>query len=123
MDKDQTLEAFWNSFDIPAYEEHSVPDRKEFPYITYNANTGVLGNTMTTYCDIWYRTPLWGAAIRKKDEILQRILRNGSLTLPFDGGYIFISDGSPLVQRVEDADDDMVKRFHLNFTAEFLCRY
>ena len=34
MDKAQSLDAFWNSFGVDAYDESSVPDEKylKFPY-------------------------------------------------------------------------------------------
>ena len=36
MDKQQAIHGFWSSFGITAYDENSVPDDAELPYITYN---------------------------------------------------------------------------------------
>lgn len=36
MNKAQAIQAFWESFGVPAYEESTVPDDAVMPYITYS---------------------------------------------------------------------------------------
>jgi hypothetical protein len=44
MNKSQALQSFWESFGIPAYNEYTVPDNAEMPYITYSVIIGKLLN-------------------------------------------------------------------------------
>ena len=45
MTKAEALHSFYSSFGLTAYEENSVPDDAEFPYITYNITTDSFVNT------------------------------------------------------------------------------
>ena len=36
MNKEQAIHFFWSQFGLPAYDENSVPDDAQMPYITYN---------------------------------------------------------------------------------------
>ena len=47
MTKAAALHSFYSSFGLTAYEENSVPDDAEFPYITYNITTDSFGNYST----------------------------------------------------------------------------
>ena len=58
--KAATIYEFWNSFEMPAYEENSVPtgeDAPKFPYITYQLVTDSLGNEVAMSASLWYRSP------------------------------------------------------------------
>ena len=123
MNKAQRLQQFWNSFQIPAYDENSVPDDVEYPYITYSVADDSLDNTVYLTASIWYRSFSWAEVESKKNEIAKRIGEHGFLSLPIDNGYVFMVKGTPFAQRMADPSDELVKRMYLNINVEFLTAY
>lgn len=117
MDKSQAIHSFWSSFDLPAYDELSVPDDAEMPYITYNNSTGMLDMFLALNGSIWYRSTRWDNISRKSDEIAEYL--GGGRTIKTDGGYLHLNQGSPFAQRMTDLDP-MVRRIYINVSAEFL---
>ena len=120
--KAATIYEFWNSFEMPAYEENSVPtgeDAPEFPYITYQLVTDSLGNEVAMTVSLWYRGTSWVEANAKTEEISQRIGRKGAV-LDCNGGKVWIKQGTPFAQNMGDESDNLIKRKYLNITAEYL---
>lgn len=120
--KAATIYEFWNSFEISAYEENSVPtgeDAPEFPYITYQLVTDSLGNEVAMTASLWYRGSSWVEANAKAEEISQTIGRGGKV-LKCDNGRIWIKRGTPFAQNMGDESDELIKRKYLNLTAEFI---
>lgn len=120
--KAATIYEFWNSFEMPAYEENSVPtgeDAPKFPYITYQLVTDSLGNEVAMSASIWYRGTSWLEANAKTEEISQRIGRKGAV-LDCNGGKVWIKRGTPFAQNMGDESDNLIKRKYLNITAEYL---
>ena len=118
MTKAAAIYNFWNSFDIPAYEENTVPEDAKFPYITYQFVTDSFDNDVQMTASIWYRGSSWVEANAKAEEISQTIGRGGIL-LKCDGGKIWIKRGIPFAQNMGDESDNLIKRKYLNITAEF----
>ena len=120
--KAATIYEFWNSFEMPAYEENSVPtgeDAPKFPYITYQLVTDSLGNEVVMTASLWYRGTSWVEANAKAEEISQTIGRGGKI-LKCDNGRIWIKRGTPFAQNMGDESDNLIKRKYLNLTAEFI---
>lgn len=120
--KAATIYEFWNSFEMLAYEENSVPtgeDAPEFPYITYQLVTDSLGNEVAMSASIWYRGTSWVEANAKTEEISQRIGRKGAV-LDCNGGKVWIKRGTPFAQNMGDESDNLIKRKYLNIAAEYL---
>ena len=120
--KAATIYEFWNSFEMLAYEENSVPtgeDAPEFPYITYQLVTDSLGNEVAMTASLWYRDTSWVEANAKTEEISQRIGRKGAV-LDCNGGKVWIKRGTPFAQNMGDESDNLIKRKYLNITAEYL---
>ena len=120
--KAATIYEFWNSFEMSAYEENSVPtgeDAPEFPYITYQLVTDSLGNEVAMTASLWYRGTSWVEANAKTEEISQRIGRKGAV-LDCNGGKVWIKRGTPFAQNMGDESDNLIKRKYLNITAEYL---
>ena len=120
--KAATIYEFWNSFEMPAYEENSVPtgeDAPKFPYITYQLVTDSLGNEVAMTASLWYRGTSWVEANAKTEEISQRIGRKGAV-FNCNGGKIWIKRGTPFAQNMGDESDNLIKRKYLNITAEYL---
>lgn len=123
MDKAQALHAFWSSFDLPAYDENSVPDDVQYPYITYSVAEGALEDVISPTASIFYRSTSWAGVEAKKNEIAKKIGEFGHLSIPIDDGFIYMVRGVPFAQRMSDPSDDMVKRIYINIQVEFLTAY
>lgn len=120
-DKDQALYNFWSGFGLPAYDQNSVPtgdDKPAFPYITYDTYTGALDDRLVLTGSLWYRSESWEAISLKKQEIETAIYSMSPIKI--DGGYLWVSLGSPFAQRISDDSDSEIKRYILNVSAEFL---
>lgn len=119
MNKEQTLQAFWSGFGLKAYDETTVPDNAQLPYITYEASFDDFGNQIAHTASLWYRSSGWGA-ITEKAEQIEEFIGRGGRTVAFDGGAMWIQKASPWAQRMSDPSDDMIRRIVLNLTIEFL---
>lgn len=121
-DKWQALNAFWNSFTIPAYDENSVPDGTPMPYITYGGATDSWDYPVPIIASIWYRSTSWTAISQKAEEIAKAIAENGYYITPIEGGYMAIWKNNVFAQRMTDPDDS-VRRILLSVTVEYLTAY
>ena len=119
MNKMQTLNAFWNGFGLPAYDENSVPDNVSLPYITYEAMTDDFGKPIALTASLWYRDSSWSDITTKEQQISDFITRGGRM-LKYDGGALWLQKQTPWAQRMSDPNDDMIRRIVLNISIEFL---
>lgn len=118
MLKEEALHQFFSSFVWPAYDENSVPDDATLPYITYEVITGNIGTPVYPSASLWDRSTSWQSVTQKGVEIARR-LSYGGVTLHYDGGLLFLAQGTPFSERLAD-DDDAIRRLNINFAAEFL---
>lgn len=119
MTKEAALHQFFNSF-LPAYEENTVPDWAEMPYITYSLVTGdILSGDNRLSFSLWYKDNSW-TAINEKTREIGNIIGLGGITLKCDSGVIWLKKGTPFAQSMGEADDDTIRRKYINITAEFL---
>ena len=120
MNKSQALDHFWNKFQWDAYDENSVPDELNFPYITYSQSTDSLGNVVALGASLWDRSNSWEKVSDKADEIARYLKEQGHVTLKLDNGYVWLVGGTPFAQRMSDPSDSKIKRIYLNVMGEFL---
>ena len=118
ISKEQALNTFWNSFEIPAYDENTVPDDVEMPYITYSVGIASLGETISLYASIWYYSTRWEDISRKAIEI-GKYIGIGGTSQSYTGGRIWIKRGIPFSQRMSEPGNDAVRRIYLNIEVEF----
>lgn len=119
MTPEAAVYTFLSGFSIPAYASSSVPDQAQFPYLTYDL---VLGEweqgEVNMPVNVWYRTESEATPNAKVREISQAIGRSG-VTVPCDGGFLWLKKGSPWAQSVVvDGEDEKVKRRLLNVSIE-----
>ena len=119
MDKIQALHSFWSGFGLKAYDETSVPDNAQLPYITYEVSSDEFGRTLMQSASVWYRSSSWTSITRKVDEISTYIGRGGRM-IPYDGGSLWLRKDSPWAQRMSEPSDDMIRRAVLGILIEFL---
>lgn len=122
MDKAQAIHAFWSSFELTAYDENTVPDNAQMPYITYNVAIGRMDNVLLLTGSLWYNSLSWAEISKKADEIAEAVGGTGYCIQTVDGGYLWITQGTPFAQRVAD-EDDAIRRILINLNAEFLTAY
>ena len=120
MDKYQAIDEFWNRFSIPAYDESSVPDNAELPYITYSAQTSdLVSGPVAMTASLWYYGQSW-AAVSKKAIAISEYIGMGGIVSLYDGGALWIKRGSQFSQRLSDPDDPLIRRIILNIEAEYI---
>jgi len=119
MDKWQFLQNFWSSFNLKAYDENSVPDDAEMPYITYAASIADFEHPVSLTASLWYRSTSWADISQKADEIAEAVCVFKPPII--DGGRVRIWQGdTPFAQRMGDPEDDRIRRIVLNIMAEFM---
>ena len=120
MTKYAALQSFFSGFDIPAYENTTVPDAEDrtFPYITYEAGSDSFGGEIALTFQIWYRSTSWVEANAKAEQISAAISRGGKI-IRCDGGALWIKKASPFAQHLRDDTDDLVRRIVCNISVEY----
>lgn len=126
MTPEAAIYTFLNSFSIPAYASASVPDQDShewqgFPYITYDLVEGDWNQVEVNMpVNVWYRTTSEAEPNAKVREI-RDVLKNGGVTLPCDGGMLWLKQGSPWAQAMNiEGEDELVKRRYVNINIEYL---
>lgn len=117
MDKWQAIHALWSGFGIPAYDENSVLDAATYPYITYSAAVGDFENVVNLTASIWYRSSSWAGISQMAESISTQL--SPYKTIPVNGGYLYITKGTPFAQRMRD-EDDLIRRVYIILQAEFM---
>ncbi len=120
MDKAQALNIFWNSFDLTAYDELTVPDNAKLPYITYEVKTDSFENVLQLSASVWYRSTSWANAEQKVAQIARYIVKQDPCTIRIDGGRMHITKATPWGTRMIDPNDSGVRRVLMNINIEFL---
>lgn len=118
MDKAQSIHSFWSNFGLTAYDENSVPDGAQMPYITYSVVTDSLEYVALLTGSLWYRSTSWEEISQKADDISEAL--KGGIIIQLERGYAYLYRGTPFAQRMSDEADDMVRRIFFNVNAEFL---
>lgn len=118
MDKAQALHRFWSMFGIPAYDENTVPEGSNLPYITYQGILADISYTGAVNASIWYHSLSW-EAITKKAKQIGDAIGWGGMTIPYNNGLLWIKRGMPYAQRMSDPDP-MIRRILLTIEIDFL---
>ena len=119
MTKAQALYSFWSGFGLAAYDEQTVPDEAVLPYITYETITDSLGNQLPLTASLWYRSNSW-ETISLKAQQIAAYLGEGGVVIGYEEGALWITRGSSFAQRIEDPNDNSIRRIHININAEYL---
>ena len=123
IDKTQALYKFWSSFGLPAYNELTVPDNAELPYITYEVATGSLGDVVALSASIWYNSYSWEEVAKKSDEIAEFIYKQDPPAISIKGGRLYITKGKPFTRDMDDDSSKMIRKRIININAEFQTAY
>ena len=119
MTKNKALFAWFNEF-MPFYRNTAVPEDASLPYGTYDYVTGSWdAGQIALTINLWFRTESEAIPDEKAQELSDKI-GYGGVTIPCDGGYIWLKRGSPWCQSLSDDTDNTIKRRYINITAEYL---
>ena len=119
MNKIQALNKFWNSFSWKAYDETSVPDTVQFPYITYESTNDFFNNEVAVSASLWMKSTSWVTLSAKEKEIADKITRGG-IMIHCDEGAFWLMRGTPWAQRMSDSSNDSIRRIVLNLSIQFV---
>ena len=97
------LKTFFSGFGLPAYQEDTVPDDVELPYISYSLVSPEWNQKASMYVRVWDRTTSNTGLIRIADQITAAI--GERKIIPLDGaGHLVIWPETPLVQIMVDGN-------------------
>ena len=120
MDSAQAIHSFWSGFGLPAYDENTTPDNVSFPYITYELTLdNITGGNISLSASLYYKSYSWSEITKKSDEIFKKI-GLGGVIIQVDDGVIWIKTGTPFSRRMDEPNDDSIRRVVLNISVEFL---
>lgn len=120
MNKVQAYDTFWNRFGIKFYEESAVPDKEAFPYGTYESSLNSFDDgKLALDASLWYKSMSWESAMLLTDRI-SKFIGEGGVTVPYDGGMIWVTRRSPFARRLGDESDDQIRRVIIGVNIEFV---
>lgn len=125
MDNWQAQQAFWSSFEWPAYDdqtEFTDGDMPAYPHITYESADGDFGGQTQVAVHLWNRSPSW-AVIKQKASEIKDALSGGGVKLNTDRGQIWLTipDGVVFSRPfATGSSDELIQRIMINVSAEFL---
>lgn len=121
MTPEAAIQQFLSGFGMPAYPQAAVPDDAALPYLTYALTVGDWDEgEVNIPVTMWFRTAseaIPNAAVRTVRGAVPR----GGVTLPCDGGMLWVKRGSPFAQALKvEGDEDGMKRRYINLVIEYL---
>lgn len=121
VDKWQAQQQLWSSFDLPAYDENTVPDDATLPYLTYEAIAGNIGAPTQIAVNLWYRSNSWAEISQKAQEIATAI-DNLPSSIPIQGGRmkVRLPDMAAWGRRMIEPNDSGIRRIMITVEIEFL---
>lgn len=119
MTKEEALHKFWSSFGLTAYDENSVPKDAQLPYIRYQCNISEFGDDIGLTATLWCRTSSWRPLSNKIEEIYDTI-GLGGITIPFNGGILWVKRAVPFSSRLKSQADETVLGVIVNIRVEFI---
>lgn len=108
---------------MPAYNELTVTEDAEKPYITYQADTDSFEHVVALNATLWYNQYSWHDIYAKSEEIARRIYEMDPPAIPIDGGRLYITPGSPFARPIKDETNEMTRGLVININAEFQTAY
>lgn len=126
MDKMMSLQNYFESFDVPAFNQYTVPTEERmvemgitpYPRISYEPVFDSIGRINTITASIWDRSTGWTRIMGILSK-MEKSLSNGGEKANYDGGQIWLTKGTPWAQPMND-EDDSIRRMVVNIQVEYL---
>lgn len=109
----KALQGFVSSFGLEAYPTVSIDKDAQLPYLTYPYTEPEWNQKATFYIQGWYRSLDATKMMQKCDQIVREI--GTGIIVNMDDGYLVIYPETPLVQFLNDKDND-TKSFYINLS-------
>lgn len=115
MKKWEAIYSFFSSFNVPAFEENSVPtgsEKPNYPYIVYELNQG--GFDANADNALSFSIIDKNYSFVPSYELMQEIadsIGDGKI-YEIDNGYLKIKQGSPWAQNQREPNDNTVRRLY-----------
>ena len=117
IDKWQAQQAFWSSFGFKAYNELTVPEDAQLPYITYQLVDGSLDGNLTASGSLYMRGTTWTKICQTVSDMEKVVDRQ----IPIVGGVMKVRKPiANFAQPLNDPSDTMIRRMVLMVEIEFL---
>lgn len=116
--RERALVSFWSSFGLSVYDETSVPDTAEMPYMTCEIATAAFDKPIPLSLSLWYYSSSWEKITAKAREIIETIGTHKSVR--YNGGGMNITIPSQDYTRMNDSASDMIRRIVINVMVEFV---
>lgn len=91
----KALNAFWNSFGVPAYLTGHVPDDAQFPFITFDAASSDAFSTAILTAFDWHKAVSGDNKINERAELMDDIAE----AIPPQGRRIALTHGYIILYR------------------------
>ena len=117
MTAEQAIHSFWSNFGLTAYDENSVPDDANLPYITYTMSYDTFGTNVAMSASIWQKSTSWLFTTQKAKAISEYI-GDGGVLLSTDNGSVWVKRGTPFYNRIGQEEKD-IKQIRINIYAEY----
>jgi hypothetical protein len=112
------IHAWLNDF-MTMYAVTATPDDVTYPYGTYSIPQGSLDSgTMSGTITLWFYTESEAEPNEAAQALSKRIGRGG-VTIPFDGGYAWITRGTNWCQPITDEVSPSVKGRYLQINIQY----
>lgn len=110
----RVLNAFFNSFGIPAYLEDTIPDGAKLPYLTYKpVIPGGWNESSTFHARLWYPSRSGRMPVLQTADTISAAIAEG-LSIPCDGGAVLLCKGAPWAQPMDNPPEGYLCEY-LNF--------
>lgn len=121
MNKYQALYSWFNSFGIPFYVDTNVPNQNDitYPYGTYQNVVDAWSNSVSITVRLYYRSTS-EVEINKMADKFSTALKNGGARITCDDGMMWVTQGNPFCQAIEDDTDTTIKSRYINMNIEYL---
>ena len=106
---------------MPVYADASVPDGASMPYMTFELTVsgGWDAGEVNVPVRLWHRTTS-EAVMNSMVRDLSRSVPEGGVTVPCDGGMIWVKRGVPWAQAISGESDTGVRSRYVNLDVEYL---
>jgi hypothetical protein len=121
FDQSQMIHMFWSmASGVTAFDENTVPQNSDdiasFPRLTYDVSNTIFDRPVTISASIWDYSKSWARVEEVKNRIVS-LLKDGGYCLRAGTCALWVTPGSPFVQRVGD-ENDMIRRILINVDIE-----
>lgn len=116
LDKFSAQKVYWSSFGMPAYQELTVPEDVQFPYIAYQTANGSLDGVINVSASVYYKGTSWAQIMKDVLQMEKAIDRQVFI----EGGCMKVRKPITNFAQPMGDEDEKIRRMLLTVEIEFL---